>query len=417
MLGRQHNWRTFSRPHGPLAPSISHSSSAMSILSPGHTVLWLPPHLIPAQPCPFFLQATRSSGSLHISFKLSPVHSFSRPHGPLAPSISHSSLALSIQATRSSGSLHISIELSPVHSFSRPHGPLAPCTSLSSSVLSILSPGHTVLWLPAHLYRAQSCPFFLQGTRSSGSLHISFQLSPVHSFSRAHGPLAPCTSLSSSVLSILSPGHTVLWLSPHLIPAQPCPFFLQVTCSSGSLHISFHLSPVHSFSRPHSPLAPSTSHSSSALSILSPGHTVLWLSPHLIPAQPCPFFLQATRSSGSLHISFQLSPVHSFSRSHAPLAPSTSHSTSALSILSPGHTVLWLSPHLIPAQPCPFFLQATRSSGSLHISFKLSPVHSFTPPITVLLCFFVILSPQLHPARWCDLHSHHIPLLHDLQQR
>ena len=26
------------------------------------------------------------------------------------------------------------------------------------------------------------------------------------------------------------------------------------------------------------------------------------------------------------------------------------------------------------------FLQATRSSGSLHISFKLSPVHSFTSP-------------------------------------
>ena len=463
-----HNCQTSSRPHGPLAPSTSHSSSALSILSPGHTVLWLPPHLIPAQPCPFFLQATRSSGSLHISFQLSPVHSFSRPHGPLAPSTSHSSSALSIlspghtvlwlpphliqaqscpfflQATRSSGSLHISFKLSPVHSFSRPHGPLAPSTSYSSSALSVLSPGHTVIWLPPHLIRAQPCPsflqatrssgslhisfnsalsilspghtvlwlpphlipaqpcpFFLQATRSSGSLHISFKLSPVHSFSRPHSPLAPSTSHSSSALSILSPGHTVLWLPPHLIPAQPCPFFLQATQSSGSLHISFQLSPVHSFSRPHSPgslhisfqlspvhsfsrphgpLAPSTSHSSSALSVLSPGHTVLWLPPHLIPAQPCPFFLQATRSSSSPHISFWLSPVHSFSRPHSPLAPSTSHSSSALSILSPGHTVLWLPPHHIQAQPCPFFLQATRSSGSIHISFQLSPVHSFSRP-------------------------------------
>ena len=395
---------SFSRSHGPLAPSTSHSSSALSILSPGHTVLWLPPHLIPAQPRPFFLQVTRSSGSLHISFKLSPVHSFSRPHGPLAPSTYHSSSALYIlspghtvlwlpphliqtqpctfflQATRSSGSLHISFHFSPVHSFSRPHGPLAPSISHSSSALSILTPGHTVLWLPPHLIPAQPCPFLLQATRSSGSLHISFHLSLVHSFSRPHGPLAPSTSHSISALSILSPGHTVFWLPPHLIPSQPFPFFLQATRSSGSLHISFHLSLVHSFSRPHGPLAPSTSHSSSALSILSPGHTVLWLPPHLIPAQPCPFFLQATRSSGSLHISFKLSPVHSFSRPHGPLAPSTSHSNSALYILSPDHTVLWLPPHIIPAQPCPFFLQATRSSGSLHISFKLSPVHSFSRP-------------------------------------
>ena len=451
---------SFSRPHGPLAPSTSHSSSALSMLSPGHTVLWLPPLLIPAQPCPFFLQDTQSSGSLHISFQLSPVHSFSRPHGPLAPSTSHSSSALSmlspghtvlwlppllipaqpcpffLQATRSSGSLHISFQLSPVHSFSRPgslhisfqlspvhsfyrpHGPLAPSTSHSSSTLSILSPGHTVLWLPPHLIPTQPCPFFLQATQSSGSLHISFQLSPVHSFSRPHGPLAPSTSHSNSALSILSPGHTVLWLPPHLIPAQPCPCFLQATRSSASLHISFQLSPVHAFSRPHGPLAPSTSHSSSALSILSPGHTVLWFPPHLIPAQPCPFFLQATRSSGSLHISFQLSPVHAFSRPHGHLAPSTSHSNSALSILSPGHTVLWLPPHLIPAQPCPCFLQATRSSGSLHISFQLSPVHSFSRPhgplapstshsnsalsiplhrpSTVLLVFLVILSLNLN---------------------
>ena len=480
---------SFSRPHGLLAPSTSHSSSALSILSPVHTVLWLPPHLILAQPCPFFLQATRSSSSLHISFQLSPVHSFSRPHGPLAPSPSHSGSAQSIlspghtvlwlpphliraqtcpfflqatqssgslhisfklqpcpfflqstrssgslpisfklqpcpfflQATQSSGSLPISFELSPVHSFSRPPGPLAPSTSHSSSDLPILSPGHTVCWLPPHFIRAQPCPFFLQSTRSSGSLHISFWLSPVHSFSRPHGPLAPSTSHSSSALSILSPGHTVLWLPPHLILAQLSPFFLQATRSSGSLHISFELSPVHSFSRPPSPLAPSTSHSSSALSILSPGHTVLWLPPHLIPAQPCPFFLQATRSSGSLHISFQLSPVHSFSRPPGPLAPSTSHSSSALSILSPGHTVLWLPPHLIRAQPCPFFLQATRSSGSLHISFKFSPVHSFSRPpgplapstshsssaqsiplhrpSTVLLAFLIIFSPSTYACK------------------
>ena len=155
---------SFSRPHGPLAPSTSHSSSALSILSPGHTVLWLPPHLIQAQPCPFFLQATRSSGSLHISFKLSV--------GPFF-----------LQATRSSGSLHISFKLSAVHSFSRPHGPLAP-TSHSSSARSILSPGHTVLWLP-HLIQAQRGPFFLQATRSSGS-HISFKLNPVHSFTSSN---------------------------------------------------------------------------------------------------------------------------------------------------------------------------------------------------------------------------------------
>ena len=284
------------------------------------------------------------------------------------------------QATRSSGSLHLSFQLSPVNSFSRSHGPLAPSTSHSNSALSILSPGLTVLWLPPHLIHAQPCPFFLQATQSSGSIHVSFKLSPVHSFSKPHSPLAPSTSHSNSALSILSPGHTVLWLHPRLIQAQPCPFFLQATQSSGSLHISFQLSPVHSFSKPHSPLAPSTSHSSSALPILSPGHTVLWLPPHLIQAQPCPFFLQATQSSGSLHISFQLSPVHSFSRPHGPLAPSASHSSSALSILSPGHTVLWLPPHLIPAQPCPFFLQATWSSGSLRISFKLSPVHSFSRP-------------------------------------
>ena len=172
--------------------------------------------------------------------------------------------------------------------FSRSHGPLAPSTSHSNSALSILSPGHTVLWLPPHLIPAQPCPFFLQATRSSGSLHISFQLSPVLSLSRPH----------------------VLWLPPYLIPAQPCPFFLPAT----------------------RPLAPSTSHSGSALSILSPGHTILWLPPHLIQAQPCPFFLQPTRSSGSLHISFKLSPVHSFSRPHGPLAPSTSHSSSALSV-------------------------------------------------------------------------------------
>ena len=395
---------SFSRPHGPLAPSTSHASSALSILSPGHTVLWLPPHLMQAQPCPFFLQATRSSGSLHISFQLSPVHSFSRAHSPLASFTSHSSSALSIlslgrtvlwlsphlmqaqpcpfflQVARSSGSLHISFKLSPVHSFSRPHCPLAPFTSHAISMLSILSPDHTVLWLPPHLIQAQPCPFFLHATRSSGSLHISFKLNAVHSFSRSHGPLAPSTSHSSSALSILSPGYRILWLPPYLIKAQPCPFFLHATRSSGSLHISFKLSPVHSFSMPHGPLAPSTSHSSSAMSILSPCHTVLWLPPHLIQAQPCPFFLHATWSSGSLHISFQLSHVHSFSMPHGPLAPSTSHSSSALSILSPGHTVLWLPPHLMQAQPCPFFLQATRSSGSLHISCKLSPVHSFSGP-------------------------------------
>ena len=365
------------------------------MLSPSHTVLWLPTRLNQAQPCPLFLQATRSSGSLHISFMLSPVHSFSRPHGPLAPSTSH-----------------------------------------SSSALSILSPDHMAIWIPPHLIHAQPCPLFLQATRSSGSLHISFMLSPVHSFSRPHGPLAPSTSHSNSALSILSPDHTAIWIPPHLIQTQPCPFFLQATRSSGSLHISFKLSPVHSFSRPHGPLVPSTSHSSSALSILSPGHTVLWLPPRLIQAQPCPFFLQATRSSGSLHVSFQLSPVHYFSRPHGPLAPSTSHSSSALSILSPDHMAIWIPPHLIHAQPCPLFLQATRSSGSLHVSFMLSPVHSLSRPhgplapsmshsssalsiplhcpITVFLAFLVVNFELQNGVCQGSTHSHHLPQPSDI---
>ena len=145
-----------------------------------------------------------------------------------------------------------------------------------------------------------------------------------------HGPLAPSTSHSISALSTLSPGHTVLWLLPRLIRSQPCPRFLHATRSSGSFHVSFDLSPVHAFSMPHGPLAPSTSHSSSALSTLSPGHRVLWLPPRLILSQPCPRFLHATRSSASLHVSFELSPVHAFSRPHGPLPPSTSHSSSAL---------------------------------------------------------------------------------------
>ena len=158
---------------------------------------------------------------------------------------------------------------------------------------------------------------FLQAKRSSGSLHISFELSPLHSFSKLHGPLVHSISHSSSALSILSPGYTVLWFTPYLIRAQPSPFFLQATRSSGSLHISFELSPVHSFSKLHGPLVHSIYHSSSALSILSPSYTVLWFTPYLIRAQPCPFFLQATRSSGSLHISFELSPVHSFMSNHS----------------------------------------------------------------------------------------------------
>ena len=41
------------------------------------------------------------------------------------------------------------------------------------------------------------------------------------------------------------------------------------------------------------------------------------------------------------------------------------------------------------------FLQAKRSSGSFHISFRLSPVHS----LTVFLVFQVTISHQLYPAR------------------
>ena len=235
------------------------------MLSPSHTVLWLPPYLMQR-----FLQATRSSGSLHISF-----NAFAKPHGPLAPSTSHSTLSPShtvlwlpphliqrfLQATRSSGSLHISF-----NAFSKPHGPLAPSTSHST-----LSPSRTVLWLPPHLIQR-----FLQAARSSGSLHISF-----NAFSKPHGPLAPSTSHST-----LSPSRTVLWLPPHLIQR-----FLQATRSSGSLHISFN-----AFSKPHGPLAPSTSHST-----LSPSRTVLWLHPHPIQAQPCPFlYKQSTLSKHCL---------------------------------------------------------------------------------------------------------------------
>ena len=58
------------------------------------------------------------------------------------------------------------------------------------------------------------------------------------------------------------------------------------------------------------------------------------------------------------------------------------------------------------------FLQATRSSGFLHISFKLSRSLDLSPP-------------PLYSARWClprFLCSHHtkpsdLPLLNDLQQR
>ena len=388
--------------HGPLAPSTSHSSSALSILSPCDTVRSLPPHLIQAQSCPFFLHATRSARSLHISFKLSPARSFSMRHGPLAPSTSHSSSVLPVlspcdtvrslpphliqaqsclfflHATRSARSLHISFKLSPACSFSMRHGPLAPSTSHSSSVLPVLSPCDTVRSLPPHLIQAQSCPFFLHATRSARSLHISFKLSPACSFSMRHGPLAPSTSHSSSVLPVLSPCDTVRSLPPHLIQAQSCPFFLHATRSARSLHISFKLSPARSFSMRHGPLAPPTSHSSSVLPVLSPCDTVRSLPPHLIQAQSCLFFLHATRSARSLHISFKLSPARSFSMRHGPLAPSTSHSSSVLPVLSPCDTVRSLPPHLIQAQSCLFFLHATRSARSLHISFKLSPARSFS---------------------------------------
>ena len=123
---------------------------------------------------------------------------------------------------------------------------------------------------------------------------------------------------------MLVPGHTVLWLPPHFIRVHSCPFFLQATSSSGSLHISFEFTHVHSFSRPHRPLAHPTSHSSSLMSItrnasgmLAPGHIVLWLTPHLIRVHSCPLqgtrlacLLQATSSSGSLHISFEFTHVH-----------------------------------------------------------------------------------------------------------
>ena len=133
--------------------------------------------------------------------------------------------------------------------------------------MSKLAPGHTVLWLPPHLTGVHSCPFLLQATPSSGSLHISLEFTRVHSCSRPHRPLAPSTSHSSSLISILAPDHTVLWLPPHLIRVHSCPFLLQTTPSSGSLHISFEFTHVHASSRPHRPLAPSTSHSSSLMSI------------------------------------------------------------------------------------------------------------------------------------------------------
>ena len=363
------SFKPFSRPHGPLAPCTSHSSLSPDHTVLWHTVLWLPVHLNQA-----FLQTTQSSGSLYISFKpFSRPHS-PLPHSPLAPCTSHSSLSPGhtvlwhtvlwlpvhlnqafLQTTQSSGSLYISFK-----PFSRPHSPLAPCTSHSS-----LSPGHTVLWLPVHLIQA-----FLQTTQSSGSLYISFKpFSRPHS-PLPHSPLAPCTSHSS-----LSPGHTVLWHTDPWLPVHLIQAFLQATQSSGSLYISFK-----PFSRPHSPLAPCTSHSS-----LSPDHTVLWHTVLWLPVHLIQAFLQATQSSGSLYISFK-----PFSRPHSPLAPCTSHSR-----LSPGHTVLWLPVHLIQA-----FLQTTQSSGSLYISFKpFSRPHSPLAPCTS----HSSLSPG-HTVLWLPVH-------------
>ncbi len=111
-----------------------------------------------------------------------------------------------------------------------------------------------------------------------------------------------------------------------------------------------------------------------------------------------PNFIQATRSSGSLHISFQLSPVHSFSRPHRPLAPSTSHSSSALSILSPGHMVLWLPPHLIQAQPCLFLyviqpLSYWPSLWSLPLSFTMHLM--ITCPLLIDTQQHVVLPTEL----------------------
>ena len=44
------------------------------------------------------------------------------------------------------------------------------------------------------------------------------------------------------------------------------------------------------------------------------------------------------------------------------------------------------------------FRQATRSCGSLHISFELSPSIHLHHPTTA---FLVIVSPQLYRASWC----------------
>ena len=50
--------------------------------------------------------------------------------------------------------------------------------------------------------------------------------------------VVPIQSVSlGSTTDIVSPGHTILWLPPHLIPAQPCPFIYIVqplSCWSSS---------------------------------------------------------------------------------------------------------------------------------------------------------------------------------------
>ena len=57
------------------------------------------------------------------------------------------------------------------------------------------------------------------------------------------------------------------------------------------------------------------------------------------------------------------------------------------------------------------FLQSILSSGSLHISFQLSSVHSFPFLHIVQLAFLVIVSPQLYPAKRCLPGFHSLSLV------
>ena len=98
---------------------------------------------------------------------------------------------------------------------------------------------------------------------------------------------------------------------------------------------------------------------------------------------------------------------NTFSRAHGPLAPSTSHSSSALSIPLYRPTTVLLaflvihsftpSNHCLAGLPGDPFLYTVQPL-SCWPSWWSIPLHR---PTTVLLAFLVIFPPQFYPASWC----------------